>query len=296
MTQYAQAAYPDQQYHQDFAISIAASRSKPPSPVLKSAVAQFRQPVPHAGTPTTIPKMDLSLNAAQVLSRDDLTYGSHNFTSIFFVFNAEIASMTGNEVVRLAQLSPKFSDIVLDGPCDKAVFVSNIQIIPDRLITGSAFLFMKDLALFNSTARLEKSKVYSKFFNEGQDAFLAAVLHANVVFGPFPNVDEYCLSTIASTDKRKATPMPHVFKMQMPFLDHDAHVRDESFDSQGRYEFFNVLNTHINLDMYTDLIQKDWVYIGPRIYHVKSDSEEEGYSLVFRKPRAPTYTNGVHGA
>ena len=281
---YSQAALPDVQYEQDFMKQLEASKQlNTPTYVRKSAVKQS----PIASLPVND---DVRIFPATDLSNlSDLLPGKHNVTTIYFIFNSEIVELTGNEVVRLCQMSDKFSIDVLMGLCSEMMFLPKIKVISSKLITGSAFKAMCSIALFNTVFDDNMSApVYWRAFREGQNAWLAAILHSNEVFGPFPNVHEWVQAhrtnkNEACENEIKASPMPHEFKMQMPYVDFDVHVRDKSFDTSNRYTFEHIPNTAMNQSTFVERVRDGWTYLGPRVYSLVKQGAS-GYDYVFRRP------------
>ena len=158
----------------DFEFAIEESKKMMMAPVTVESTTSTDVPVTHNR------KLNLSIESDD-LSKEIVT----------FFFCAEVCSMSANDVLLLAHLSEKFSEKVLMGPWNQAIVMPNMHIITDKLVTGSAFLAMKDIALFNLSTNEPHYQFYKTLFNEDENAWISAVLHANKIFGPFPNIEAW---------------------------------------------------------------------------------------------------------
>lgn len=273
---YAEAAHPDVFFTSELTAALEASeRSRKDQAAVEVAVAdEGRNVVAKTSRGSVFVHSHVDLSRPR-----DLSFGPHNSILVAFVSNSEVHFVTANEVLRLAQLSERFSRRVLMGAYRNAVLFSDVQFLSDKLITGSAFVAMKDLALFNATD--VRPWVYDRLFQESDRDWVAAVLHANAVLGPFPNV---CAWADGMGGSCAPAPMAHEVRVQLPYVDHDPGVREGALDTEERYEFVFVSN-EVTTEVFQTLIGKDWTYIGPRIYNEPDKHLDGGYHLVFRRVR-----------
>ena len=119
-----------------------------------------------------------------------------------------------------------------------------------------------------------------QLFQESDRDWVAAVLHANAVLGPFPNVCAWADGmggSRASADGARSW-------VQLPYVDHDPGVREGALDTEELVRVCLCVE-RVTTEVFQTLIGKDWTYIGPRIYNEPDKHLDGGYHLVFRRVR-----------
>ena len=115
------------------------------------------------------------------------------------------------------------------------MLIPKVNLIADKFITGSAFVAMKDIALYRTVSNAPSACTYSNLFSEDGGVWMSAILYADAVFGPFAGVKEWVHTKNITVQPR---PMRHEFYMVLPHLERDAVVRCEHFDTSQQYDFY----------------------------------------------------------
>ena len=133
------------------------------------------------------------------------------------------------------------------------------------------------------------SQVYSDLFGENYEAWFSAILYANEMLGPFPNVrnlvQQRLFAFCGSTAPLPIIPMAHEFQMVLPHINEEPHIRDPQFDCFKRYTFTEpVIKTKWETNNMTyleiaDMARQGWSYVGSRV----KDGE---HKYVFRRKNA----------
>lgn len=212
---------------------------------------------------------------------------SHTSTPIRCIFASEECTITDEEAVRLAQLSPTFRRrfITSSEEVDGGFAIQKVNLIVDKFITGSAFMALTEIALHGIVLdAIHSAKTYSDLFDEPWHAWLSAILYVDEILGPFPNVHEW-IETQRMGCPVAPAPMAHEFNMVAPHIVIDPHIRTAQLDCEGRYEFqtYGIRNKWQSRTMtqyeVANMMREEWSYMGSRV-----NNGEHQY--VFRKPRS----------
>lgn len=262
-------AVSDRQFMAEYAAAIEASKK------LNFAAPTGSVAVETPEDPLSTKTMLLSVALDADLSNSaDLRRGVHNCTTIYCMFGSEVVELSGNEAVRLAQLSRNFSALFIRTTRGGKMLIPKVNLIADKFITGSAFVAMKDIALYRAVSNAPSAYTYSNLFSEDWGMWISAILYADVVFGPFAGVKEWVDTKNITVRPR---PMRHEFYMVLPHLERDAVVRCEHFDTSQQYDFHFRPAGEVTQEEIANMVQKNWTYLGSRVVVGPDARHEYGF-------------------